>query len=463
MPPTYGTDTRASVQFFALAAFLTLVFFTGGASRIDVLSLIILRPASALLCAFALITVSRDHLRAGRGLIIGMAAIMLLVALHLVPLPPILWQNLSGRAELAAMDDVAGLGDIWRPLSLSPINGWHALFSLFTPLAVLLLGIQLGKEDLRRLVVWLIALGAISGIFGALQLVLGADSIFYLYRITNSDTAVGLFANRNHAALLLAMMFPMLAIWAATPSGSDEHQHGRKIAAVGIGLFLVPLVLMTGSRGGVLFALFGLATVPLLYRKPQGVSRRRAVRLKSSRGLWPIAGGLMATILAAIALFAQNTGFFQRLMDSGVFTDNRSDQWTVTLELLWKYLPFGSGAGSFVEVYQTAEREPTLTLQYLNHAHNDWLEIALTFGVPGVVLMGLVVFAYGRRTWVLFLRPTPPSRGQDFARLAAVLLLMLGLASLPDYPVRTPIMMALAAIACLWFVATADQAEMEKP
>jgi O-antigen ligase len=462
MPSTYGADTKASVQFYALAAFLTLVFFTGGASRIDVLSLVILRPAAALLCALALITITRDHLRAGRGLLIGMAAIMLLVALHLIPLPPFLWQNMPGRAELAAMDDVAGLGDVWRPLSLSPINGWHALFSLFTPLAVLLLGIQLGKEDLRRLLVMIIAMGVISGIFGALQLVLGADSFFYLYRITNDDTAVGLFANRNHAALMLAMMFPFLGVWAATPTGSEEHQHGRRIAAVAIGLFLIPLVLMTGSRGGVIFALFGLAAVPLLYRKPHGSSRRRATRALSTRGLMPIAVGLLAIMLAAIALFAQNSGFVQRLMDSGVFTDNRSQQWVVTLDLLWKYLPFGSGAGSFVEVYQTAEPDAMLTLQYLNHAHSDWLEIALTFGVPGMVLMGIAVFAYFRRTWALLL-PDTPSRGRDFARLAAVMLLMMGFASFPDYPVRTPIMMALMAIACLWFAAPSDQAETEQP
>ena len=38
------------------------------------------------------------------------------------------------------------------------------------------------------------------------------------------------------------------------------------------------------------------------------------------------------------------------------------------------------------------------------------------------------------------------------ARMASVMILMMGLASLTDYPVRTPMMMTVLAICCLWLV-----------
>ena len=146
-----------------------LVFLTGGASRVDVQSLLILRPVSAFICVVALISLRREHLEGRKGLLAGIGVMLALAAIHLIPLPPEIWRSLPGRQELVRIDALAELGDVWRPLTLAPMNGWHALSSLLAPLAVVLLGIQLSRDDLYRLLPLLIALGAISGLFGLLQ------------------------------------------------------------------------------------------------------------------------------------------------------------------------------------------------------------------------------------------------------------------------------------------------------
>jgi hypothetical protein len=62
-------------MFWLLGAFLMLLFATGGASRIDVQSLVILRPLSVIVCVIALATVQREHLMPRKWLLASSAAL----------------------------------------------------------------------------------------------------------------------------------------------------------------------------------------------------------------------------------------------------------------------------------------------------------------------------------------------------------------------------------------------------
>mgnify|MGYP007125385276 CR=1 FL=1 len=91
------------------------------------------------------------------GLLFGLAvAALALTIAHLVPLPPAIWSQLPGRELVSEIDRAAGLGDVWRPLSLTPGATWNALHAQLVPLAALVLGAQLGRDDLWRLLpLWL--------------------------------------------------------------------------------------------------------------------------------------------------------------------------------------------------------------------------------------------------------------------------------------------------------------------
>ena len=47
------------------------------------------------------------------------------------------------------------------------------------------------------------------------------------------------------------------------------------------------------------------------------------------------------------------------------------------------YSPLGSGLGTFEDIYRTQERPETVTNAFLNHAHNDYLELWLETGLVG--------------------------------------------------------------------------------
>lgn len=434
-----------------MASFLLLVFLTGGSSRIDVQSLIILHPAAVLVCALALLTLRRANFDGHKYLVAGFAAICLLLILHIIPLPAVAWQNLPGRDIQVEIDRLLNSADVWRSLSLTPDNTLHALASLSVPLAVLLVGIQLNRKDLFRLLPVLIALGALSGLFGLFQLAGSAKGPLYLYRITNEGAAVGLFANRNHAATLLACMFPMLASFASSGVADPNKPHIRTILAISMGIVLIPLILVTGSRSGLVGAAIGIAAIPFLYSKP---TAGRIVRRGGSRFNLrpvPVLGGLAVLCLVFLSVMFSRAAAFERLFNESNFEVGRLEFWATTMDMATKYFPFGSGAGSFAEVYQIDEPGRLLYASYLNHAHNDYIETLMTTGLPGVLIISAVLIAFAVGTVKVWRQGKAEGRAVGIAKAASVSLVILALASATDYPLRTPIMMAVVVIFVLWF------------
>jgi O-antigen ligase len=423
----------------------------GGSSRIDVQSLLILRPLSLIVCALACTTLRQEHFEGRRWLLGLVGLIFLLALLHLIPLPPIVWQSLAGRQDLIDVERLAGFAETWRPLTLTPMNGWHALLSLCVPLGVILLSVQLNRDDLFRLLPLLIALAVISGLLGLLQTIGDPQGSIYFYRITNNGSAVGLFANRNHAATLLACLLPMLAVYASKKSGEANVARSRQFIAVAIALVLVPLILVTGSRSGLVCAVIGIGTAALLYQKPTDARSVRSSILGRGKS-FPILGGAAAISLAFLTYFLSRAEAVERLFIEGSGTNIRTDFWIVSLDLFWKYFPWGSGSGSFVEAYQIIEPARLLDPTYLNRAHNDWVETAVTFGLPGVLGLGATLIAFGIRSYRLWRSEDGSKRSVAFGRLASVMIAMIAIASISDYPLRTPTMMGLFAICALWLM-----------
>lgn len=445
----------ASYLYWVLAFFLLVVFLTGGSARVDAQSLPVLRPLSIIMCAVALLTLRRDHLVRRKWLVAGFAAVILLCVAHLIPLPPGIWQSLPGRTVLVDVDRIAGLGEIWRPLSITPMNGWHALASLATPLAVLLLGMQLEKDDLHRLLPLLLGLASLSGLLGVLQVIGDSRGPLYLYRITNHGSAVGLFANRNHAAVLLACVFPLCAVFASIASGTSDEQRVRQVGAMAACIVTVPLILITGSRSGLAIGFLALIGGAFLYRKPvEGRTVRRA-KTGIKFEAWQILSAVVLLAIALTTIVFSRAEALRRLFSQPLSDDLRVSYWPAGVEMVWRYFPAGSGIGSFVEAFQIDESLGLLRESYANHMHNDWLEIVATGGLPAAAILFVATIAYLRVTWILWRYRGREAGEVQLARLSSVLIAIVGLASVTDYPLRTPIWLALFAVFCLWLTENA--------
>lgn len=440
---------KSSAQFWCLSVFLVLVFLTGGASRVDVQSLILLRPLSVLAVTVALISLRKEHLVRYWRLLAGFGLIALLVISHLIPIPPGLWNMLPGHGEFGEIEKLAQVESAWRPLTLTPMNGWHTLVSLAAPLAVILWGVQLSWIDLRRLAVVLIGLIILSGLFGLLQVIGDPNGPLYFYRITNNGSAVGLFSNRNHAAVLLNCIFPLCVILAARKAPSKNEKKFLNILAIIIGALILPLILVTGSRLGLILAAVSLFGSAIIYYNREIISEKGSPPDKKLL----IAGGTITIIMALLiltALYFSRAQAVERFFDMGVGDQIREDAWKVSLDMFWKYFPFGSGAGSFVEAFQIEEPTGFLSPTYLNRAHNDWIETAVTFGLPGLILLGASIIIYVVKALQFWRNRQDRSDRILFGQSGILIIILLGMASFSDYPLRTPSMLCLFAIMALW-------------
>jgi O-antigen ligase len=431
-----------------LIGYIIFVFLVGGASRADVLSLPLLRTVAVLVCGVALVTLTRATIRENRFLL-GMATAMFALAgLHLLPLPPALWQALPGREIVMAVDSYAGLGDVWRPLTMAPTAGWNALFALFVPLAALLLAIQLNRPAQERLIWPLIGVGMASAVLGIFQASGDPNGAAYLYRITNNGSAVGLFANRNHQAFFLLTMFPLLAAWASWPARSDDVRKLRLFGSAIAALMVVPLLMVTGSRAGAVLLIPVLFAAMWLYSRPETLTMRK--RTKQRDYVMPVAVVMGLGLLAAVLGLASRAESVRRLFGAGEGDDERFESWPVIVDIIGDYLPFGSGSGSFVETYLLYEPSALIKSTYLNHAHNDWLEVVMTLGLPGAALLLVALLAYSLAALRIIRHTDKHRTAGRLGRAGIVIVGLLGLASIPDYPLRVPSLACLFVVAAVW-------------
>lgn len=436
------------IAFAILVGFLILCALGGGASRPDVLSLLYLRPAAVLCLAALLLLPGEWRLRRFRMPLILLGALALVIAVQLVPLPSALWLSLPGRERFAEAAAAAGMAQPWRPLSLTPDETWNSVLALLPALVVLLALARLDEQRRKNLLPWIIGLTGLSAVLALIQLGTGRGSLVYLYRVTHEGAAVGLFANRNHQAALLAMTFPLLRLWTLQPVSSPNLQFVRNCAAAAIAMFLVPLILVTGSRAGLALGLAGMVLTLLLFRGtgelrlPARWQRwRRAIRLLPWVAL--IAVGAAAALLGRAEAV-------QRLFSLTSVEEQRFSYTPLTLRIARDFFPFGSGFGSFDPVFRIYEPADQLRPNYFNRAHNDLIELGLTGGLPALLVLAVFLLWAARLGATASLPLRTRSESLLFARAGGVMMLILLMASLVDYPLRTPLMTALFALACGW-------------
>lgn len=420
--------------------FCILCALGGGGSRPDILSLLYVRVAAAWLLAVAVVFAwRRSEPSPVRPLQLMLAALAVWMIFQLIPFPPPIWQAMPGHGRYAEAIDISP--EAWRSISLVPRLTWNSLAALAVPAALLAaLAIQPTAGARMLLVTWLIICLA-SAALGIIQVIGPDSSPLYFYRVSNHGYAVGLFANRNHQAAFLAAALPVLGVWASARTQGQTPLVRVGLSALAAGLLLVG-ILATGSRAGLLLGILGLAAAAALVAMRLNAAGHSRKLLLAGVAL-PVMLGLLVTAFAVSGHRLALT----RLTDAESYTHElRLVHASLITSMARAFFPFGTGFGSFDSVFRGFEPDATLQPTFFNHAHNDYLELALTGGLPGL-LIGLTFVAWwGRRSWLAW-----QARSSVGLTGSAVILLMLA-ASVVDYPLRTPLAAAFVTIAC-WLLA----------
>lgn len=451
--PVHSGKARdhAAIRWWVLLAFVAVVVLLGGASRHDVHSLVLLRPLAVLFAGYALLIGRKEELARLPIPFFLLLALAGLMALQLLPLPPGLWSELPGRQIFVRLGQDVGLADVWRPLTLTPARTWNALFSLSVPLAAFLL-YAIQPAERQGKVVWLmVAIGAASIALGLLQSLNGPDSVLYWYAIHNIGKPLGFFSNRNHQALFLAAIMLFAAVAAVGLSSTDRSAPFKLMLLVSFCVLTIPFLLILGSRSGVVLGFVAIVIAPMLFsgsapaRAWLGKHRgRKGRKLPVPVALLAVAAFLgTAAAVAGAALWNSRDEGFTRLFETDSTQPARTEFLPYLLQIWHDYMPLGSGFGSFDAIFRRYEKVADLSIFYLNQAHNDWLQLGIEGGIPGLLIL-LAFLGWLVAKAVVTFRDRRQAPWREKTGMLAVVLLI-GVGSAVDYPLRVPIMMMLMA------------------
>ncbi len=455
-------NDRNSARWGVFLAFSLLCLLGGGGARADITSLLYVRPAAILCITAMLILPGHVDWRLVRAPLLMLLFLAGLMLVQLVPLPPSVWSSLPGHGRFTAAG--VDVGATWRPISLSPDLTLNSLQALLVPSATLIGMAAIGRKRAYALLPILIAVIVLSAVLGIAQLTSGPGSALRFYRVTNEASAVGLFANRNHQAVFLVIAFPLLVLWILSARTGmargvlGENNRVRQWLAVGAVLLLLPAILVTGSRGGIILG--GLAML-LSWAIVRAQSR---VHEGASRGsvLIGIAAGLVALAIVVAAVILARAESVNRLLGTGLEDERRLSNIPVVWEIVKTFFPWGTGFGTFDPVFRSFELDGNLRQTFFNHAHNDLLELLSTGGLPALIL--LLVFLGWLAAGIISLARTG-ERGavKAYGAAGAVVIVILLVASLLDYPLRTPLLSATLGIAVGWLCMAVGDRTAEAP
>lgn len=429
--------------FCALAAVLWL---GGGGTRADASGQLLVRLVATVALIAAILfgppgSLSWSTPKRPRVVAAILGATILLVLLQLVPLPPALWQGLPGREMFAQAAALTGQPQPWRPLSIVPGATINAAAALIVPLAVLVLATGLSDAERSRVPAILLCMVLASALLGLLQF--SGAALRNPLVAGNAGQVGGIFANRNHFAIFLACGCLLAPVWAFL----DGRRPGwRAPVALGLVLLFTLTILANGSRAGLLVGVVALGLGAAIVQ--QGI---RTTLQGYPKWTFPalVAGVVgLVVILVLLTVAADRAVSIQRIFSSDVWQDMRGRGFPTVVAMIEAYFPFGAGFGGFDPLFRIHEPFDLLKPTYFNHAHNDWLEVVLDGGVPALLLLSVALGWWAvasMRAW----RAGPGTR-HALPKLGSAVILLILIASIFDYPARTPMIMAVITIAAIW-------------
>lgn len=399
--------------------------------------------ALALLVHAALRPAFAGHL--SRPMLAAIGLLAALPLLQIVPLPAFIWSLLPSRDFYVAALASAGIESAPGTLSLIPRATEAAWLALLPPVAVFLTAVALPDDKLKTLVHVFIGMAVVQAIIGLAQFGTGSVMVFWPAE-RPLDSGIGTYANHDHLAGLLEMALPpALALLAANIHGgthpgrrqlrrrglrqrigelfSHEFKLNRAALLAAAALAILLGLVFSRSRTGVALGMLGILICALVFARRIGGER--------SAGLVTV----FSVIGLALAVEVGLAPVLERFTDQSVVDDLRWSIFSGTIAGIGEFFPFGSGVGTFPEVFRRFQ--PGDVPRFVNHAHNDYLEWLFESGLLAGALVAAFLVFYIRRWAQLWSREHWSQL--RFAQIAAGIgVLLLGLHGLVDFNLHIP-------------------------
>lgn len=393
-------ETHARRLGWALLGLILLGAVWFGAVEPEVKPLL---SALALALGGAALLLAPAARRPSLGWSLAALAFPLWLALQLVPLPAGLVGLLSPRAAAWSRGFWPGplsgcAGEPLLPadppalltLSVDRFSTWVFLFAAAAGLVTFLAsrGAFGGDRAARRRALWIVAgFTAAEALYGLFQWTSSSPMVLWLEKAAYLDSATGTLINRNHFALMLYVGLGCtlaLLLDHAPRSEWERDDPGRATARTATLALLAGLqifgVVASKSRAGLAGMLLVLLVGgALLIGRPERRSGRAV-------------GLLLVALLVIPALLLAGPALMERqaaLEQEWTAEAGRGAVWRASLGMVADFPLVGSGGATFEETFRLY-RPPEIQSLY-DYAHNDYLQILVETGFPGLALALLPV------------------------------------------------------------------------
>jgi O-antigen ligase len=302
----------------------------------------------------------------------------------------------SSGSSMPAYDGKIGSIEFW---TISPSRSLQSALFAFVIVGFSSFVADFPQDAQYRLLPFLVLGFVINLATGIIQLSysgrLGTESILPF------TILLGLFANKNHFATLVYMVIPIFA-WRFLYYSRNPVAYAA--IATGIVAFLFAVDSRAGMAISILLALFS----GFWFAAPSVPARTKLV------------GAIAIGVLVLLALMAMAKDLSEADFERLTFFSN-------TWRAIMANGLTGTGLGTFVIVYPTFEPPGDVIPTFVNHAHNDWLELMLETGIPAFIAL-VVLFL------TVLWRGVARSPLHEAAVLSIGAILLHGVV---DYPLRT--------------------------
>jgi O-antigen ligase len=321
--------------------------------------------------------------------------LILVVLLELCPLPAGVMAALRGGRTSGDFDP-----DV---LSIVPYETRSKLLILLACFIAFILAVLTAAQRRRKLLLIrsMVILGAVEAFYGLVQYLSKWQTILWYPKKYDLEEATGTYVNRNHFAGLLEMILPFAVCLAFYEAEKAWSRRTRRLNSasnlpalcfwLAVAVVLVAALVFSRSRMGMLAVASSLMVVVSLI-----ALARKTVPAAAAAVFLALSLSLAAWIGLRPA-FARFAGVAREF--SG--PESRFPIWRGAAELIRRHPLVGTGLGTFPIAYTPFQT--TFLTQFVNHAHNDYLELASDLGIPvAAVLVGSIlgVLAHSlRRFW----------------------------------------------------------------
>lgn len=360
---------------------------------------------------------------------------------------PLLLVGLFLLAGILIQETLIGRGYLISAL------GWLAL--------ILTLALTTSSERTARwLFIFLILVGGAEAVYGLYQSLGGHDYIGGYHR-GYGRLATGTLINRNHFAGLLNMTLPLAVGWLLanySRRGRKAQPRSELYAWVWVILlscsFMGLAIFLSLSRAGTLTLVSTLVFISLLLTLKR---RSRSRRSLSGTTAW-----ILLFVIVSLATWVGLDALLSRFGGAGSDWNGRRTVFQDSLQLVAENPELGIGPAMYQWRFRPFQTQSARVL--FSYAHNDYLQSAIEWGIPGALLFwGFVAWRFYRSVLVFFQSHRPWRQGIALGCSGAILAILLH--SLIDFNLQIPgnLMIFCTILGLSWGTERNQKALLPKP